>query len=152
MIAPNPQHREAMALCHHLHAAEAFHAAWLLWKRPFRTADQQRDMLLAAHACAEHWALAGDRTDRCRAELLCARIHAAAGRIAAARIHGRRVVRLVSSHRLDRALAIEAYRTLAEVAERAGEAEEHQHLLHLLALVQGSHGQDEQATTNFTGY
>lgn len=138
MIAINARHAEAMAFCHRMHAAEAFHAAWVLWQRPARSSEQQRDMLIAAHACAEHWAMAGDHEDRARAELLLAQVHLAVGQISVACIHARRVIRLVSTKRLDPAIAIEAYRALADAAEESDRDDDHQHLLHILALIVGS--------------
>jgi hypothetical protein len=63
---------------HRYFAMDANNLAWQLAVQA-RTAEQDQDMLNAAHAAALHWGVAGTESHQMRAEMLLAEVHALLG-------------------------------------------------------------------------
>lgn len=78
-------------------AAALFNRVWALLETPGRSADEDEDMVHAAHASACHWSTAGTVANRARGEWQCSRVYAVLGRAEPALHHARRCLELCES-------------------------------------------------------
>ena len=78
-------------------AAALFNHVWTLLERPGRTADEDEEMVHAAHASAHHWSTVGTIANRARSEWQCSRVYAVLGRAEPALHHARRCLELCES-------------------------------------------------------
>jgi hypothetical protein len=110
-------------------AAELFNAAWRLLEKPERTADEDDEMLHAAHASRYHWIRAGTRVNAARGEWQCSRVYAVLGRREPALHHARRCLELCESvvDDLDEFDLPFAYEALARAYAVAGDEAEARH-------------------------
>jgi hypothetical protein len=79
-------------------AAGLFNYVWSLLDKPGRSADEDDQMVHAAHASRYHWGIAGGPQQWARGEWQCARVYAVLGRFEPALHHARRCLQLTSEH------------------------------------------------------
>ncbi len=112
---------------HREQGIDANNLVWQLLETADRTAADDDRMVHAAHASAFHWDIAGTDVNRARAEYMCSRAYAFAGRGEPALHHARRCLAIVQANDLtdfDLAYANEAMaRALAARGELAGASE-----------------------------
>jgi hypothetical protein len=70
---------ETIARWHRWFAIECNNRSWDLAARPDRSTEEDRELLLGAHAAAYHWSKVGKPINDMRAELLLAHAHALLG-------------------------------------------------------------------------
>lgn len=70
---------EEMRAWHRRFASECNNRAWSLSESPTRSAADDREMLLAAHAAAFHWDKIGTEIQAARADMLLGQVHALLG-------------------------------------------------------------------------
>lgn len=91
---------------------------------PDRTADQDDDLIHAAHASRHHWGEVGGPLNLARGEWLCSRVYATLGRSEPALWHARRCLELLegtaAADRADWDLAA-AYEAMARSLAAAGD-------------------------------
>jgi hypothetical protein len=75
-------------------AADLFNHVWTLLGKAERTADEDDEMLHAAHASRFHWIAVGTRIHAARGEWQCSRVYAVLGRAEPALHHARRCLEL----------------------------------------------------------
>ena len=80
-------------------AAALFNYAWALLETPYRTRDQDDEMIHAAHAARYHWGETSDPAKRARGEWLCSRVYASLDRSEPALYHAERCLAIVESLR-----------------------------------------------------
>jgi DNA-binding transcriptional MerR regulator len=100
-------------------AIDLFNHTWSLLELPGRTAEQDDEMVHAAHASRYHWGEVGTATNRARGEWQCSRVYAVLGRAEPALHHARRCLAISQEHDLrdwDLAAAWEAVARAAWVA------------------------------------
>jgi hypothetical protein len=111
---------------HRALAVELYNRAWELLAIEARTADQDDELVSAAHASAWHWSRAGTAANAARAHWLCSRVYARLGRGEPAVHHARRANEIVAAggdgfEDWDAAAAAEAMaRALAVTGDPAG--------------------------------
>jgi hypothetical protein len=116
---------EEIARSHRWHAIECNNLAWALSCEPSRTADQEAEMLNAAHASAYHWAKVGTELNQVRAKMLLAQVYAALGLGQPAQDYAQESYDYLIAHDPpDWELAF-AYAILAHAAYAAGDAHLH---------------------------
>ena len=72
--------------------------AWRLAEKPSRTKAEDREMLDAANAAADHWGKMGDELERARAAVLLGQVHALLGDGKQALHHAREAFAYVTEH------------------------------------------------------
>jgi hypothetical protein len=72
----NPTNAEELAKSHRWHAIECNNRAWQLAEQETRNAEEDAEMLDAAHAAAFHWRKVGTELNAARAAMLLAQVHA----------------------------------------------------------------------------
>jgi hypothetical protein len=77
---PERPDEEELHKRHRWFAVECNNRSWTLIERPERTADEDDELLLRAHAAAFHWQAIGTEEQRALADLLLAHTHALIGR------------------------------------------------------------------------
>jgi DNA-binding transcriptional MerR regulator len=100
-------------------AVDLFNHVWTLLEIPHRTADQDDEMLHAAHASRYHWGEVGNAANRARGEWQCSRVYSVLGRAEPAIHHARRCLELCETNLLrdwDLAAAWEAIARASLVA------------------------------------
>lgn len=111
---------------HRALAVGLYNRAWELLAIEARTADQDDELVSAAHASAWHWSRAGTAANAARAHWLCSRVYAMLGRGEPAVHHARRANEIVAAggdgfEDWDAAAAAEAMaRALAVMGDPAG--------------------------------
>jgi hypothetical protein len=123
-MADTPEPREAAELdaaTERALAVRLFNRTWELLDSTGRTADQDDEMLHAAHASRYHWGEVGEPVNRVRSEWQCSRVYAVLGRAEPALWHARRCLDLCEAHGIgDFDLAF-AYEALARASALAGD-------------------------------
>jgi hypothetical protein len=110
-----------LARSHRWHACECNNAAWTLAELSSRSAEQDDEMLNAAHAAAFHWSKVGNELNAARASMLLGHVHAALGHGATAMRYARESFDYLVAHDPpDWELAF-AHAILAHAAAAAGE-------------------------------
>ena len=71
--------QETIAVWQRWFAVECNNRAWKLTTEPQRSADEDREMLDAAHAASFHWGKIGTDVNRARADVTLAHVHALLG-------------------------------------------------------------------------
>jgi hypothetical protein len=80
-VLPQPQHRQL--------AVELFNHVWALLEKPDRTADEDAEMIHAAHASRHHWSGIGGPKQFSIGEWQISRVYTTLGRAEPAIYHGR---------------------------------------------------------------
>ena len=109
---------------HRRMGVELFNHVWRLLEAEERSADQDAEMVHAAHASWWHWSRsgAGDLTQRLAVgEWQCSRVYAVLGRAEPALHHARRCVALVEAGGLEDWVAASAYEAMARGSSVAGD-------------------------------
>lgn len=102
-------------------AIDLFNHTWTLLETTDRTADQDDEMLHAAHASRYHWGEVGDATHRARGEWQCSRVYIALGRAEPAVHHARRCLAICEEHRIGDWDLAAAYEAVARASRLAGD-------------------------------
>jgi creatinine amidohydrolase/Fe(II)-dependent formamide hydrolase-like protein len=98
-----------------------FNRTWELLETVPRTADEDAEMVHAAHASCLHWSHVGTPVNVARGEWQCSRVYAVLGRSEPALFHARRCLALCEEHDIgDFDLAF-AYEALARASAVAGD-------------------------------
>jgi tetratricopeptide (TPR) repeat protein len=106
-------------------AVELFNRAWELLALPERTAEQDDELVHAAHASRFHWIAAGTAINAARGEWQCSRVYASLGRAEPALHHARRCLALAEAAPDAEDWDVPfAYEALARAHAVAGHAEE----------------------------
>ena len=79
-----------MTVDHRRLAVDLFNYSWTLLEKPERTAEEDDEMIHAAHASRHHWAAAGTAANLARGEWQVSRVYATLGRGEPAVYHARR--------------------------------------------------------------
>jgi len=79
-------------------AKSLFNRVWELLEQSDRTADQDDEMIHAAHASRYHWARVGEPANRARGEWQCARVYSTLRRPEPALWHARRCLAILEEH------------------------------------------------------
>jgi DNA-binding transcriptional MerR regulator len=110
-------------------AVDLFNHVWTLLERERRTADEDDELLHAAHASRFHWLAVGTRINAARGEWQCSRVYAVLGRAEPALHHARRCLELAleadDAEDWDVPFAHEALARAHAVAGDAAEARRH---------------------------
>ena len=109
---------------HRRMGVELFNHVWRLLEAEERTADQEDEMVHAAHASRWHWSRSGvgDLAQRqAVGEWQCSRVYAVLGRAEPALHHARRCVERVEAGGLEDWVAASAYEAMARAASVAGD-------------------------------
>jgi hypothetical protein len=101
--------------------ADLFNYTWTLLDRTERTADDEDEMLYAAHASRYHWGHAGTALNRSIAEWQISRVYATLKRPEPALYHARRSLEIARRNHLGRFYLAYAYEALARASAVAGE-------------------------------
>lgn len=104
-------------------AARLFNRVWELLDRADRTADDDDEMLHAAHASRHHWGQVGEPVHWARGEWQCSRVYATLGRAEPALYHGRRCLEITERHELSPFDIGCAHEAIARAAGLAGSAD-----------------------------
>ncbi len=107
-----------------------FNHVWMLLDSPARTAEDDSEMINAAHASLWHWSRpgVGEPVNRARGEWQVSRVYAAVGRAEPATLHARRCLAICEACGIggfDLAFAHEALARSAALAGDAGARDEH---------------------------
>lgn len=110
--------------------AALFNHTWTLLENEYRSAEEDAEMMHAAHASAWHWmqAATGEPVRRARSEWQCSRVYAVLGRPEPAMFHARNVLAICAAHGIadfDLAFAHEALARAASVAGDLDAARRH---------------------------
>jgi hypothetical protein len=106
-------------------APALYNHVWALLERAHRSADEDDELVHAAHASRWAWGEVGEPANRARGEWQCSRVYAVLGRGEPAVHHARRCLELCLEHDLrdwDLAFAYEALARAHRVAGDDGEA------------------------------
>jgi hypothetical protein len=76
-------------------AAGLYNGVWRLIELPDRTAEQDDEMMHAAHASRYYWGRVGDAVNLARGEWLCSRVYAVLGRAEPSLWHARRCLAIL---------------------------------------------------------
>lgn len=123
-----PQPPDLAPETHRSLAVGLYNRAWELLAIENRTAEQDDELVAAAHASAWHWSRAGAAVNAARAHWLCSRVYATLGRGEPAVHHARRANEIVAAggdgfEAWDAAAAAEAMaRALDVTGDAAGAA------------------------------
>jgi hypothetical protein len=118
-------------------AAGLYNGVWRLIELPDRTAEQDDEMMHAAHASRYHWGRVGDAVNLARGEWLCSRVYAVLGRAEPALWHAHRCLAILQELPPSGSGAAEdwdlpaAYEALARASAVAGNRTEAAHWLTL---------------------
>lgn len=104
--------------------ADLFNYTWSLLDRKRRTAEQDDEMIHAAHASRYHWGHAGGPVNLSIGEWQISRVYAALGRSEPALYHGRRALEIARRNRVGRFYLAYGYEALARAAALAGNRRE----------------------------
>ena len=124
-MADTPEPREAAELdaaTERALAVRLFNRTWELLDTVDRSADQDDEMLHAAHASRYHWGEAGEPVNRVRGEWQCSRVYAVLGRAEPALWHARRSLELCEAHGISDFDLAFAYEALARASIVAGDS------------------------------
>ena len=100
--------------------ADLFNYTWSLLDLKKRTAAENDEMLLAAHASRFHWGHAGTALHSSVGEWQISRVYSVLGRAEPALYHGRRSLVIARRARLGRFYLAYAYESLARASAVAG--------------------------------
>ncbi len=112
-------------------AVDLFNHVWTLMETPDRTAEQDDEMIHAAHASRFHWGEVGGPEHRARGEWQISRVYSVLGRAEPALHHARRYLDICEEHGIgdfDLAFAHEALARAHAVAGNVGESADHEQL------------------------
>jgi hypothetical protein len=101
-----------------------FNYTWSLLELDSRTAEQECELIHAAHASAYHWMQVGTAVNRARSEWQCSRVYAVLGRAEAALWHARRSLEFCERESIGDFDLGFAYEAMARAHAVAGEREE----------------------------
>jgi DNA-binding transcriptional MerR regulator len=101
-----------------------FNYVWTILEKENRTADQDVEMVHAAHASAYHWMKVGTQVNRARSEWQCSRVYAVIGRPEPALWHARKALEICQRERIGDFDLGFAYEALARAHAVAGDADE----------------------------
>jgi hypothetical protein len=104
-------------------AASLFNYVWVLLDKPDRSAEDDEQMVHAAHASRYHWGVAGGPVQWARGEWQCARVYAVLGRSEPALHHARRCLELAIRHDLGPFDVGAAHEAMARSYRAAGDEE-----------------------------
>ena len=107
---------------HHWFAAECNNRAWDLAEKAERSADEDREMLLAAYAATFHWSKTGKPINEMRADFLLGHTLALSGDGVAAMKHARRCLDWCEAHSCEDWDIAFAHAGLAHAAAFRGDA------------------------------
>lgn len=119
----DPVRRAADPLTRRQHrtiGADLFNYTWSLLDRKNRTAEEDEEMVHAAHASRYHWGHAGTALNASIGEWQVSRVYAELGRAEPASHHAQRALEIAQKHRLGRFYLAYAYEALARAAAVAG--------------------------------
>ena len=140
-----PMRRRADPVAPRLHrkiGADLFNYTWSLLDQKRRTAEEDDEMVHAAHASRYHWGRAGGPLQRSIGEWQISRVYAVLGRPEAAAYHGRRALEIALRGHLGRFYVAYAYEAMARAAALRGDRRERDRCLRearrLGALVRAS--------------
>jgi hypothetical protein len=102
-------------------AATLFNHVWALLDRDGRTADEDAEMIHAAHASCFHWLQVGTPVNAARGEWQCSRVYAVLDRPEPALFHARRCLAICEEHGIGDFDIAFAYEALARAHAVAGE-------------------------------
>jgi hypothetical protein len=105
-------------------AVGLFNHVWTLLETADRSAEQDDEMVHAAHASRYHWGEVGDAKNRAIGEWQCSRVYAVLGRGEPAIHHARRCLAAAEQHELERWLFASAFEALARAHAVAGDRAE----------------------------
>lgn len=117
-------------------AVDLFNHVWTLLDSAVRTAEQDDEMLHAAHASRFHWGEIGEPVHRIRGEWQCSRVYSVLRRSEPALWHARRTLALCTEHGIgdfDVAFAHEALARAHRVEGDHAMADHHVELAHRAA-------------------
>ncbi|HYB77084.1 MAG TPA: hypothetical protein VEE83_00185 [Thermoplasmata archaeon] len=100
--------------------ADLFNYTWSLLDRKDRTAEENDEMLHAAHASRYHWGHAGTALNRSISEWQISRVYATLKRAEPALYHARRSLEIARQNRLGRFYVAYAYEAMARASAVAG--------------------------------
>ena len=107
-------------------AVDLFNHVWTLLETTARSADQDDEMLHAAHASRYHWGEIGEPVNRARGEWQCSRVYAVLGRAEPALHHARRCLQLCERHGVGDWDVAAAHEAMARASRVAGDDAEFQ--------------------------
>jgi len=110
---------------HRRFAVECNNRGWDLTAQTARSAREEREMLLTAHAAAYHWSKVGKPVNDMRAELLLAHVHALLGQGEAALAYARRCLAFCEAEECEDWDLAFAHSHMALAAHSAGAAALH---------------------------
>ena len=99
--------------------ADLFNYTWSLLDRKDRTAAEDEEMLLAAHASRYHWGHAGTPLNTSVGDWQISRVYATLGRAEPALHHARQALEVTRRHRFGRFYLAYAYEGMARAASVA---------------------------------
>ncbi len=102
-------------------AVDLFNHVWTLLEIVDRTADQDDEMIHAAHASRYHWGEVGGVEHRARGEWQCSRVYAVLGRAEPALHHARRCLELCQANALGDWDLAAAWESVARASLLAGD-------------------------------
>jgi hypothetical protein len=120
-MEPEAPSAEETAKWHRRFAMEMNNRAWDLAEKPVRTAEEDDEMIHAAHAVALHWSRVGTELNRARADMLLGQAHAQAGNGKLAMHFARRSFDYISTHEPEDWEIAFAHAILANAARAAGD-------------------------------
>ncbi|MEQ1758828.1 MAG: hypothetical protein ABL986_10950 [Vicinamibacterales bacterium] len=121
----DPEVDETRRQWHKRFAVDANNRAWALSELPTLTEDEQREMLVAAHASAYHWSVIGTPTHHARADLLLGRVYALLGHGGPAQQFASRALAGISASQPEMWELAFAHAVQANAAAIAGDASTH---------------------------
>jgi DNA-binding transcriptional MerR regulator len=102
-------------------AVDLFNRVWTLLERSDRSADEDDEMVHAAHASRHHWGVIGEPVNRARGEWQCSRVYAVLGRAEPALWHARRTIELCEQHGIGDFDVAFGWEALARASRVAGD-------------------------------
>lgn len=102
-------------------AADLFNLTWTLLEKQGRTAEDDDEMVHAAHASRHHWGRVGGPQQRAIGEWQCARVYAVLGRAEPALHHARRCLDLATGDEVEDWVVASAHEALTSAYVAAGD-------------------------------
>lgn len=118
-------------------AGDLFNYTWSLMDRKQRTADEDDEMLHAAHASRYHWGRVGRPLQRSIGEWQISRVYSVLGRPEGALYHGRRALEIARRGNLGPFYVAYAYEALARGAALAHRPQDHDRWLRAARRIGG---------------
>ena len=107
---------------HRTIAVALFNRVWQLMDADARSAEQDDELIHAAHASAYHWMQVGTPVNRARSEWQCSRVYAVLGHAEPALRHARRCLNICNSEGIGDFDLAYAYEAMARACAIAGDS------------------------------